>query len=362
MKRVALILVVLLALTGSTAWAGISVEMEAVNPFLTARDNVTVRVSMTNTGNRTVHLLKWHTPFDGVEEDIFDIARDGQKVRYLGPHVKRPAPTPRDYIRLQPGQTKTATVELSAVYDLTVTGAYDIRYQANPYSLFHSRDWVRFSQASGKRGGRIESVGTTIWMEGQDPNSAEFSQAKKGGGGKPGGGTVVVDGVTYTDCDNSRIAKIQDAIVQATNIASESYSYLVGGSSSSQRYAEWFGAYSSGRWNTVEGNFRDIRDAFQNESLAFDCGCKQRYYAYVYSNDPYTIYLCRVFWNAPLTGTDSKAGTLVHEMSHFNVVAGTDDVVYGQSGCRNLADSDPNQAIQNADSHEYFAENTPYLP
>ena len=62
-----------------------------------------------------------------------------------------------------------------------------------------------------------------------------------------------------------------------------------------------------------------------------------------------------------LTGTDSKGGTLIHEMSHFNAVAGTDDVVYGQSGAQNLANSDPDSAITNADSHEYFAENTPNL-
>ncbi len=60
-----------------------------------------------------------------------------------------------------------------------------------------------------------------------------------------------------------------------------------------------------------------------------------------------------------MTGTDSKAGTLVHEMSHFNVVASTDDVVYGQTGAKNLAFSNPEDAIRNADSHEYFAENTP---
>ena len=45
-------------------------------------------------------------------------------------------------------------------------------------------------------------------------------------------------------------------------------------------------------------------------------------------------------------------------MSHFDVVAGTDDVVYGQTGAMNLASTDPNRAITNADSHEYFAENT----
>ena len=56
----------------------------------------------------------------------------------------------------------------------------------------------------------------------------------------------------------------------------------------------------------------------------------ENYYAYVYPTQPYQIYVCNAFWSAPTTGTDSKAGTLVHEMSHFNVVAGTDDWVYGQ--------------------------------
>ena len=61
------------------------------------------------------------------------------------------------------------------------------------------------------------------------------------------------------------------------------------------------------------------------------------------------------------TGTNSKAGTLIHEMSHFNVVAGTDDFVYGQTGAKNLAITNPNDAVMNADNHEYFAENTPSL-
>jgi peptidyl-Lys metalloendopeptidase len=85
-------------------------------------------------------------------------------------------------------------------------------------------------------------------------------------------------------------------------------------------------------------------------------------YAYVYANDPYKIYLCGAFWRAPMRGTDSKGGTLVHEMSHFTVVAGTSDWAYGQSAARNLADSNPKRAIDNADSHEYFAENSPSLP
>ncbi|MFZ1224247.1 MAG: M35 family metallo-endopeptidase, partial [Dokdonella sp.] len=59
------------------------------------------------------------------------------------------------------------------------------------------------------------------------------------------------------------------------------------------------------------------------------------------------------------TGTDSRAGTLVHETSHFNVVAGTQDNGYGQTAAHNLAVSNPAKAVANADNHEYFAENTP---
>src|SRR5262249_37843775 len=97
-----------------------------------------------------------------------------------------------------------------------------------------------------------------------------------------------------------------------------------------------------------------------NGQITINCGCTSSAYAYVYPSQHYQIYVCNAFWNAPLTGTDSKAGTLIHEMSHFNVVAGTDDHVYGQAGARNLAISNPNAAVDNADSHEYFAENTPF--
>ena len=48
-------------------------------------------------------------------------------------------------------------------------------------------------------------------------------------------------------------------------------------------------------------------------------------------------------------------------MSHFNVVASTDDYVYGQTGAKSLAITNPDNAVMNADNHEYFAENTPPL-
>ena len=92
------------------------------------------------------------------------------------------------------------------------------------------------------------------------------------------------------------------------------------------------------------------------------------------------VYFCGAYWNAPNTGTDSRvsilytqiivalshiietqAGTIIHESSHFTANGGTNDYAYGQSAAKSLAISNPANAVMNADSHEYFAENNPVL-
>ena len=112
----------------------------------------------------------------------------------------------------------------------------------------------------------------------------------------------------------------------------------------------------------LAGRTRNIQDALFNKTITATCPTDcQDTYAYVYPNEPYLIYFCGLFFSAPFTGTDSKAGVFVHELSHFNIIAGTDDVVYGQANARELARSYPATAITNADNYEYFAENTPPL-
>lgn len=83
-------------------------------------------------------------------------------------------------------------------------------------------------------------------------------------------------------------------------------------------------------------------------------------YAYVYPNDKnHTVYLDQAFEDAPVTGEDSKAGTLSHEMSHFDDVGGTKDHQYGEGNCKQLAKDNPDQAMTNADSFEYYVEKAP---
>lgn len=85
-------------------------------------------------------------------------------------------------------------------------------------------------------------------------------------------------------------------------------------------------------------------------------------YAYVYPDDDETMYLGEGFADAPEKGRDSRAGTMVHEASHYDSVGGTDDVehdggkVYGEAGAEKLAKDDPANAQHNADNFEYFVE------
>jgi len=63
-----------------------------------------------------------------------------------------------------------------------------------------------------------------------------------------------------------------------------------------------------------------------------------------------------LFWSAPLTGINSQAGTIVHELTHFLDNGGTWDWAYGVVACRSLAVVPRHLAVDNADTFEYFAE------
>jgi peptidyl-Lys metalloendopeptidase len=216
-------------------------------------------------------------------------------------------------------------VDLAESYDLSQTGNYSVRLAVGP----------------------LQSNELKVAIEGR-PSGVRAPAPD-----------VTTQAVAFSRCDSTQQGTVTQALSAASNYANVAVTYLNGTPSATPRYTTWFGAYSSSGWNTAKSHFVAIKDVYDTKTVTFDCSCKKKYYAYVYPNQPYKIYLCSVFWQAPMTGTDSKAGTIIHETSHFDVVAGTDDWAYGQTNAKALAISDPSKALNNADSHEYFAENTP---
>ena len=64
--------------------------------------------------------------------------------------------------------------------------------------------------------------------------------------------------------------------------------------------------------------------------------------------------------SAPMTASDSKSGTPIHETRHVSIVAGTHSRVSGQSSAKSLAITEPARALDDAESPRSFAEDTPF--
>ena len=322
----------LTAASNGAATVSLSVDQSA----FAAGQSVIVHVTISNQNDRPIKVLKWYTPAEDVEEALFAVSVNGVAVPYVGAHYKRPAATGNDYVNLKPGESFTRDVDLGLYYDLSVSGNYQISYDAGSFNLYAEKG------NESKQVEMLQSNQLQVTIEGR----AAISPA------------VAAASTTYNKCTTAQQTDLLAARSQASTYATNALAYLTG-NNQGPRYTTWFGVYTSSRYSTVTNHFSAIKGAMDNAAVKFDCGCKKTYYAYVYPNQPYNIYLCKAFWAAPLTGTDSRAGTLIHEMSHFTVVAGTDDWAYGQTNAKALAISNPTNAVDNADNHEYFAENTP---
>lgn len=332
---------------------GLTARLDADGFFGLAEAPV-VTVTLANRGAADVYLVRWQTPLAGLDADLFEVTRDGEPVEYTGRLVKFARPTAEDYVRIPAGGALSARVDLAAAYDFTKRGEYSVRYRVD------LQDALR-DATPAKVGTLVELASNrAIMAVERDDRDIDFLRGLQPIPGKAGG-------TSFSGCASGEQSALNTARGNATTYSSGAKTYLSGHSASTAgpRYTTWFGSPTTSLYSTVSDHFTTELAAFQNAAIVFDCGtCRSdpnynSYYAYVYSTQPYKIYLCGAFWSAGATGTDSKAGTLVHEMSHFNVVAGTNDNAYGQTACKKLAQKNPRKAVDNADSHEYFAENTP---
>jgi peptidyl-Lys metalloendopeptidase len=330
-------------------------------------DPVAIDFTLTNPTNEKVQVLVWRTPFakEGVTENIFDVAagRTGaaagggrSQVGYIGPIIKRRPPGPEDFITLGPGESRTASVNLADYYAIYQQGDYSVTYRAAPANLPPIAGDAPLASPLRKIVAPSNAVTFSV-TEARTP-APKLAPALAAGSGP-----------SFDQCTATQENDLKLAIPEARKIAAAALQILKSTPSDQRphaaRYKMWFGAHNSERYATVTSHYEQIEGAYRTKHIVIACKgskCSNDTYAYVFPTEPYKIYVCGAFWAANISGTDSRAGTLVHEMSHFDIVAGTDDVVYGQPGAKQLATRDPDSALANADTHEYFAENEPDLP
>jgi peptidyl-Lys metalloendopeptidase len=282
------------------------------------------------------------------------VTRDGKPVQYEGPMIKRPLPSAADFTVLRPGETRRVVVDLSGAYDLSQTGDYTVTF-ASPLqhaSLVHRRDAQAIQRHPDDREVRAAApVGRRQRPVVLQARNAAEGQARFGRRHRRQRRQL------------RRLHHHADQRAGNAVVSARSYTENRKGTSTPARRAALHHVVRrlhEPRYSTVRQHFVDIDAAMdQNAARSRSTAAATRTTTPTCIRPAVRDLRLPVFWTAPLTGTDSKAGTLIHEMSHFNVVAGTDDHVYGQSGAKSLAISDPAAAIDNADSHEYFAENNP---
>ncbi|KAJ7239243.1 peptidyl-Lys metalloendopeptidase [Mycena rebaudengoi] len=330
--------------------AGPGLSMSLTGPkSITSVSGLLVSATLENTGDVELKLLNDpRTILRTFETDTFAISdAAGNSPSFSGALVKYSPERvltkndPSSFTVLAPGASVTITHDLSKAYNFTTSGAgtYDIAPSTKLQYVDAETNELK-----------------TIYADLADSHTAavsgELAVARRSN-------SNLTKRIAYQSCSSSEQSLLVSAASGANTYAAGAVSYLNSHTTTSTRFTTWFGTFTSAHRSTVLSHYTNMANQGYN-SYTYDCTCTDSdTYAYVFPDDFGTIYLCGVFWDTTTTGTDSRAGTLIHESSHFTRLAGTDDYAYGQTAAKALAKSNSAHAIFNADSHEYFAENNP---
>ena len=142
-------------------------------------------------------------------------------------------------------------------------------------------------------------------------------------------------------------------------------------------FTRWFGPHTPKSGEAVRQNLKAIAAALRSGQVQGICRnagedlCDGDTFAFVDKEEPLTVNLCPNFFAMDTfkqlsdvtvaDGTGTRAGTLIHEISHFTVVADTEDHCYSRRACAAMALSAPGDALTNADSYQYFVEDVTYF-
>ncbi len=174
--------------------------------------------------------------------------------------------------------------------------------------------------------------------------------------------------VTFTNFGEVKTDLYQAAFNQAKLIlgkAQSSAQAVVSMSKSSPTYADVSKAFKrfwgSNDPTTVSRRLGMVKSAMLTSDLVIEYDPTDTSKAYVFASHCATsegqaftpkIHFCPALVTGfSSLGTNSAAGTIIHEMTHL--VLNTDDKIYGMKSCSEL--SDPNKLV-NADNYKYYSE------
>jgi peptidyl-Lys metalloendopeptidase len=100
----------------------------ASKPTLTRTENVVIKITVKNEGDKTIRFLKRNTPFETFFADYLRVTRNGKRARYEGPVAKRAVPSADEYAIVAPGASIERSFELFPAYNVAPAGQYQVQW------------------------------------------------------------------------------------------------------------------------------------------------------------------------------------------------------------------------------------------
>ena len=312
---------------------------------------VEVTFELHNPTGQDYSLLVWDTPLERWDREVgryVKIRHGNRDLTYQGRVVRRSAaPNARSYRTVHAGETVRETVDLTTAFAFTEPGTYTVTLDSRirdavPGAAPAARASTQFT------GHDLDAAAATFeLLPGGAPRLTVAAKLRQDD-------AQAALGAKFRHMSDAQERDVRRAIPKADRYVDKAID-LLDDDPRSEHYKKWMGTWTEDRYNRVRATFRKIDHDADNVTYDGDCDIEGAY-AYVHGDDPNRIWLCDLFWDAPTTGFNSKAGTIVHEESHFYINGGTSDFAYGTEDCKELAKNDPYRAVRNADNYAYFVE------
>jgi hypothetical protein len=135
---------------------------------LKSGEPVKLQFILENKTDKPLFFLKWYTPFEGFNSDMFKITRNGGEIQYEGRMVKRGNPVFDDYVLISPGKSIDTIVELSLAYNLKDAGKYLIEFRGKLYDVIfasNAQEAEKLFPRSPDKNNMMDISGNTINLE-----------------------------------------------------------------------------------------------------------------------------------------------------------------------------------------------------
>ena len=107
-------------------------------------EELILSTSVKNNSPHQAKFCRYHTPFEGMLNHIFDIQKEGESLPYRGIMLKRTPPSEKDWLKVAPGKEIACRVNLSETYTLELPGTYRVKFSGSKISALPDSNGIEF--------------------------------------------------------------------------------------------------------------------------------------------------------------------------------------------------------------------------